>query len=325
MTFIVEQAHAGIGLQDAGRPGCARLGITSGGAADLTMARLCNVLAGNAPTVLLPLLEIPLGGLALRASEQVVVALCGIGFQPAINGKTVECWRSLRLNSGDVLTTGYSRRAARAYLAVQGGFVATPVLGSCSTVQRENIGGFDGKAGALVAGQLLHHPPSLQYKPVSLAYQHQPRLPAVLTLDLVTAAQWPQLQQVAMTQGQDLTTALAQRLYRVSQQADRMGVRLSGQPLATANMTLYSEGLTSGAVQLPPDGQPIVMHVDHQTIGGYPKLGAITAQSLELVAQALPGQWLKFRPVSAQAALQQERTRQQAIAQSLSRIWQQWQ
>lgn len=325
MTFIVEQVHAGVQLQDAGRRGVASLGLTTAGAADLTMARLCNTLAGNEPNRLLPLLEIPLGGLVLRASRPVVVAFCGIGFKPTVNGQPVAAWRSLQLNCGDVLASGYSRRAARAYLSVQGGFSAADVLGSCSTVRREAVGGFDGRAGVLKPLQQLAHAPSLHYQPVSLPYQQQPHLPAVLTLDVVVGAQWPQLLQAAAVDSCDLTAALGQRLFRVSPQSDRMGIRLTGKPLATKAMQLFSEGLSSGAVQLPPDGQPIVMHVDHQTIGGYPKLGTVTPAALDLLAQALPGQWLKFNLIDAVRAIQQERARQQAIEQTLTEIWRQWQ
>lgn len=325
MTLLVEQSHAGINLQDAGRRGVAGLGVTSGGAADLQMALLCNALAGNCPQVLLPLLEIPLGGLVIRASRPVVLACCGIGFQPTVNGRSVAAWRSIYLNSGDVLATGYSRQAARAYIAVQGGFAAKAVLGSCSAVTREQIGGVDGQAAPIHAGQSLSHVNSQQYQAVSLPYVQQPRLPALLTLDIVLGAQWQALQQDAYQQGRDLAVELLQRLYKVSQQADRMGIRLTGAALPAKSLTLYSEGLATGAVQLPPDGQPIVMLVDHQTIGGYPKLGSITPHSVNLLAQALPGQLVRFRAVNASLALQQERLRQQTLALALQEIWQQWQ
>lgn len=325
MTLIVEQTHAGVQLQDGPRHAVAHLGMTTGGAADLTMARICNSLAGNNPDRLLPLLEIPLGGLVLRASRPVVVAFCGIGFKPSVNGLPVEAWRSLYLNSGDVFSSGYSRRAARAYLAVQGGFIANEQLGSCSTVRREGVGGFDGKAAVLAPALPLPHQPSEQYQQVSLPYAEQPGLPAVLTLALVVGAQWRLLHEAATMRGQDLAADIKNRLFRVSTQSDRMGIRLSAEPLVCVRTAMYSEGLCSGAVQLPPDGRPIIMHVDHQTIGGYPKLGTITPAAVDLLAQALPGQWIKFSLTNAAAALQQERIRQQSIQQTLNGIWRQWQ
>lgn len=290
------------------------------------MAQRCNVLAGNDPTQLLPLLEIPLGGLTVLASTDVVLAFTGIGFRPRLNNQPVEAWRSLRLRAGDLFSSGFSRSGARAYLAVQGGFGASPVLGSVATVARERVGGFDGQAGPLCAGQLLPHGESSHFKAISVPYQRQPRMPAVLSLALVAGAQWDWfVQQAGFADATAAGRYLASRLFQISQQADRMGVRLRGAALPSKALPLYSEALVSGAVQLPPDGLPLVMLADHQTIGGYPKLGALTRHSTARMAQALPGQWVRFELIDAAAAIASERSAQQQLQAELQEYWRQWQ
>jgi len=334
MSLLVEQSHAGITLQDSGRLAVAGFGVTGGGAADLTMARLCNVLAGNDPATLLPLLEIPLGGLTVRATTEMVIAFTGIGFNASLNGRPLEAWQSVQLRAGDRFSSGFSRRGARAYLAVQGGFIAEPVLGSVSTVLREQLGGFDGRAGVLQSGQLLPQAPSRRFRAVSVPYLAQQRLPALLKLPFVAGAQWDWFSnQPAFTDtaGQHTDAAsfaaqqLCSRLFQLSAKSDRMGQRLTGTALASQSLPLYSEGLVAGAIQLPPDGLPLLMSADHQTIGGYPKLGALTRRSIELVAQALPGQYLQFQLVCATQAIASERARQQRLNQQLQEYWQQWQ
>lgn len=274
-------------LQDAGRFGVRHLGVTQGGAADWCSMSWANWLLGNELDA--AVVEITLGGFAVVAEEDCLLALAGADLGAQIDGQALAPWRSFKLNKGQKLQFTQPLLGARAYLAAPGGFAAPSVLGSCATVVREELGGLDGLGVPLTKGAILsyHGEP----RPVrDVPQTQQPDLRSVKPLDLVIGAQ------IGQFSGQSLFDVF-NSTWTIDSRADRMGIRLQGATLHYQGAAMISEGIPLGAVQVPPDGQPIVLLNDRQTIGGYPRLGALTPLALARLAQCLPGAKVRLRPV----------------------------
>jgi len=276
-------------LQDAGRFGVRHLGVTQGGALDWVAMRWANWLLGN--DLDSAVVEIALGGFSVVAEQDCVLALAGADLDARIDDQPVAPWRSFMLGKGQRLSLRQPRQGARAYLAVPGGFTAEAVLGSCATVVREALGGLDGQGRALLKGEVLH-------AGAAIARQARSHVPEAVRpvyaqkpmLDLVMGAQ------IGDFSGTSLFEAF-NRDWTLDSRADRMGIRLLGPQLVYQGAPMISEGIPLGAVQVPPDGQPIVLLNDRQTIGGYPRLGALTPLALAQLAQCLPGAVVRFRAV----------------------------
>ena len=286
--LTIEASTALCLLQDAGRFGVRHLGVTQGGAADWRSMSWANWLLGNGLDA--PVIEITLGGFTLAAEEDCVLALAGADLGAQVDGEALAPWRSFRLHKGQRLQFTRPLLGARAYLAAPGGFDAPKVLGSSATVVREELGGLDGMGHALGEGA------SLSYSGNSLVLLRELPSQCVLDftgeplLDLVLGAQ------IGEFSGQSLFDAF-NSVWSLDSRADRMGIRLLGTALQYQGKPMISEGIPLGAVQVPPDGQPIVLLNDRQTIGGYPRLGALTPLALARLAQCLPGARVRLRPV----------------------------
>ncbi|WP_298717199.1 biotin-dependent carboxyltransferase family protein [uncultured Oceanisphaera sp.] len=286
-------------LQDGGRFGVRRLGVTQGGPADLHAWAWANWLLGNPWGS--PALEITLGGLTLSAEQPCTLALCGADMQARRNEQPLPNWRAFELNAGDTLTLSMARLGVRAYLAVVGGFIAEKVLGSTSCVVRDGLGGHQGDGSALAAGDRLAFAPTTQTIPdrhlptgVIPDYNAEPRLA------LIPGAQF------RFFDDHSLIHAFRQP-WRLDPRSDRMGIRLQGSLLHCSMDSMISEGIALGAVQVPPDGQPIVLLNDRQTIGGYPRLGTLTPLACARLAQCRPGQPLWLTTSTASEAQQEYR------------------
>jgi biotin-dependent carboxylase-like uncharacterized protein len=274
-------------LQDAGRFGVRHLGVTQGGAADWRSMAWANWLLGNGLDV--PVVEITLGGFSLIAEDDCVLALAGADLGAQIDGQALAPWRSFKLHKGQTLKFIQPLLGARAYLAAPGGFAAPKVLGSSATVVREELGGLDGRGLPLAKGEVLNYlGESLLVREVPL--EQRPDLRLNTPLDLVLGAQ------IGQFSGQSLFDVF-NGAWTLDSRADRMGIRLLGKVLQYQGQPMISEGIPLGAVQVPPDGQPIVLLNDRQTIGGYPRLGALTPLALARLAQCLPGAQVRLRPV----------------------------
>lgn len=290
-TLVVEQARSLALLQDAGRFGARHLGVTQGGAFDWVSMRWANWLLGNSLDAVA--VEILLGGFTLRCESDGWLALAGADLQARLDGEALRPWHAFAVRAGQQLDFTQARLGARAYLAAPGGFACEQTLGSAATVVREGLGGLDGQGRPLQAGDRL--------RAGSLGTRRQlpaaqvPDLASRQPLDLVVGAQ------VAGFSGRSLYEAFNVE-WTVDSRSDRMGVRLSGPRLHHCHRALASEAIPLGAVQVPPDGQPIVLANDCQTIGGYPRLGALTPASLARLGQCLPGTRVRLRPVGQGAA-----------------------
>ncbi|WP_108445215.1 biotin-dependent carboxyltransferase family protein [Halomonas denitrificans] len=277
----VERAGPLAMLQDAGRFGTRRLGVTQGGPADLHAFAWANRLLGNAWDA--AALEVSLGGLVLVAERTTRLALCGADLQASVEGEAIAPWRVVTLREGQRLSFATPVSGLRAYLAVPGGFAGEPVLGSLACVAREGLGGHAGDGRALAVGDKLDFGPDTGAPEATVpeAARLDYRRPARLAL--IPGAQ------VADFTGESLYRAF-NAAWRVDARADRMGVRLRGPALNCRLPGLISEGIALGAVQVPPDGQPIALLNDRQTIGGYPRLGTLTPLACARLAQCAPGQ-----------------------------------
>ncbi|UVM49055.1 biotin-dependent carboxyltransferase family protein [Pseudomonas sp. B21-015] len=275
-------------LQDAGRFGVRHLGVTQGGALDWRSMSWANWLVGNGLDA--SVIEITLGGFSLMAEEDCVLALGGADLGAQIDGEVLAPWRSFRLHKGQRLQFTQPLLGARAYLAAPGGFDAPKVLGSRATVVREELGGLDGMGRPLAKGQSLSYSGNSVMLLRELPGDLRPDLSLAAPLDLVLGAQ------IGEFSGQSLFDAF-NSAWTLDSRADRMGIRLLGMALEYQGKPMISEGIPLGAVQVPPDGQPIVLLNDRQTIGGYPRLGALTPLALARLAQCLPGAKVRLRPV----------------------------
>ncbi|NWO04588.1 MAG: biotin-dependent carboxyltransferase family protein [Alteromonadaceae bacterium] len=288
-------------LQDAGRFGVRHLGVTQGGPADLYSWAWANHLTGNPWGT--ANVEVTFGGLQLVAGRDLNIALTGADLGATIEHKPVPLWQRITWKEGEILTFDAPRSGLRAYLAVAGGFMAEPVLGSVACVPREELGGFGGFGDKLAEGDELivnyktNTDDQTPHKAPDEAVSDF-RSPAVL--DFLPGAQ------IGHFTGRSLFDAF-NTLWRVDDRADRMGVRLTGPKLYCKISSLVSEGINLGGVQVPPDGQPIVLLNDRQTIGGYPRLGSLTPLSASRLAQCLPRDEVKLAASGSGIALRQYR------------------
>jgi biotin-dependent carboxylase-like uncharacterized protein len=292
--MVVKQAGPLALIQDAGRFGIRHLGVTQGGAADWISFRWANWLLGNALNS--AALEIVMGGgLSVETESDVRLALTGADLDAQLDGKPLAPNVSFTLRPGQRLVFRQPRHGLRAYLAFPGGLNAPEVLGSRACTAREQLGGLHEDGKPLKVGDRLtwkgtapavRRMPDGQGPPMPASGCH---LPIVLG------------SQIASFSGRTLFQAFNQP-WTVDNRADRMGVRLTGPGLHGTLTGIISEGIPLGAVQIPPDGQPIVLMNDRQTIGGYPRLGALTPIACASLSQCLPGTEVWLTPVSASQA-----------------------
>ncbi|WP_133499989.1 biotin-dependent carboxyltransferase family protein [Cognatilysobacter terrigena] len=292
-------------VQDRGRTGWRHLGVGVAGALDDDAHVLANLLVGNPPDA--ATLEITLAGPRLRFTQAALVAVCGADIELRCDGAALSTARPIALPAGAVLGIGGCRRGTRAYLAVAGGVDVAPVLGSRSTDLRGGFGGLDGRP--LRAGDVI---------PVGLSDRPEVDAPQVALWWIDDAHDAPVDGCIRVLSGADATPpvdALFQSPWRVATQSDRQGLRLEGARIVVSDAgERISAPVTPGTVQLPPDGQPIVLLADAQTHGGYPRIGHVIRADLPRLAQLRPGDAVRFAPCAPVEAHTALRARRQALA-----------
>lgn len=275
-------------IQDFGRYGLSHLGLTQGGPVDDYAYSWANHLLQN--PINCPALEITLGQCAAEVNQDCVLAITGGDLQAKLDGVPIANWSTFIARKGQVLSFGLPRNGLRAYLAVKGGFEAPVSLTSTSTVVREKVGGLTQDGQACQANQDIQfhtHPIPEHFKPLSVTFRYTPDYNLPLTLRVIEGYQSNLFTKAAKS-------TFYNSPFTVSQNSNRMGYRLSGDPVESPDITMLSEGIALGAIQIPKDGQPIILLNDRQTIGGYPKLGCIARIDLPRLAQAKPGQQVCF-------------------------------
>ncbi|WP_043309182.1 biotin-dependent carboxyltransferase family protein [Pseudomonas sp. ML96] len=285
-------------LQDAGRHGWQHQGVSPSGAQDMHAAAWANRLLGNAWGT--PLLEIALGGVELLAEVDTCLALTGAEAQASLDDVALPAWSRFAVRAGQRLRIDFARSGQRLYLAAVGGFPAPAVLGSVSTQVREELGGLDGRGSRLAAGDLLPCMAAPEMRGASVPWPYRPDYRATPLLRVITGGDAVEFA------AEQLQSFFAQG-WQLSPQSDRMGARLLGEPLAPPSRQ-WSLGVSRGAIQVPPDGQPIILQADRQTMGGYPLLGWLHPLDQWRLAQCAAHQSLRFIQVSisdAQADLRE--------------------
>jgi biotin-dependent carboxylase-like uncharacterized protein len=304
-------------VQDAGRSGQRRWGIGRSGALDGLAASLLNILLGNPLEA--ALLEMHFPGPRLRFEQATVMAIGGADFAPTLDGRPLANWQRHVVQPGQELAFRQPRRGRWAYLAVAGGLHTPRWLGSASM---NPFAGLDGLLGRpLRAGDEIPLSPGLPTPAAGLALAHRAR-PEYVTDDTRPLRVLPGAEFHALDP--DSQAALFDEAMTIGADSNRMATRLEGVRLRLAYpVELVSSAVACGSIQLPPDGRPVVLLADAQTIGGYPRVAHIITADLPDFVQRRPGQSVRFQPttiVEAEraAATQRQRLRQLATAVALT-------
>ena len=280
-------------VQDRGRYSFIDRGVPPSGALDLFAYDIANLLVGNPAGS--AVLEITIMGPALEVLGDADVALAGADMTLTVNRQPVPMWQTVRVMKGDVIRIRQAKSGCRAYLAVTGGIDVPVVMGSRATCVKAKIGGLEGRP--LKKDDVLARiPAELLARPRKLHAEIIPVYPPDIVL---TAVAGPQ--EEAFLSG--LETFFGS-IYEVTPEADRMGYRLQGPPVHHDEgfpQSIISEPTVPGNVQLPADGQPIILLVE-QTTGGYTKIATVISTDLSKIAQALPGNRVRFQRVSLDEA-----------------------
>ncbi len=313
-TLEVVSPGALAALQDLGRSGWRRIGVPRAGALDAQGLRIANRLVGQAEAA--AAIEFFAAGPTLKALDQPVQLGLAGDFPVTLtraNGerRQLESWRSVTLQPGDTLRAGQPRSARVGYVAVAG-LEVTPVLGSASTYARAALGGHAGRA--LAAGDRLVAAAAAA-RPVERMLRRAPAVPAA-PIRVVPGPQADYFGDAALA-------AFFGAAYRVSAEADRMGMRLQGAVLAhrpDKGAEIASDATVPGSIQVPGNGLPIVLLADGQTVGGYPKIGTVASADLGRLATAPVGAELRFEAVSVAQAEALARAHEAALQQLLRSI-----
>ncbi len=279
--LVVEEVGAQVTVQDLGRTGLAHLGVPRSGALDGPAHRLANRLVGNAEDA--ATLECLDGRLAFTASTSAAVAVTGAQVPVSVEGRAREWGTGLSVPAGARVEVGAATMGLRAYVAVTGGIAVDPVLGSRATDLLSGLG-----PPPVEAGDELALGPAAQ-APVAVDTPRAPGRTGVLRVRLGPRQDWFTTEAVAALDGSS---------YAVGSSSNRIGLRLEGEAISWARTEeLPSEGMVLGAVQVPPNGQPVVFLHDHPTTGGYPVVGVVVAEDLPACAQLRPGEEVTLRVV----------------------------
>ncbi|MCL4424138.1 MAG: biotin-dependent carboxyltransferase family protein [Firmicutes bacterium] len=284
-------------VQDLGRYGYQRFGLSPAGAVDDFSLRVGNLLLGNDPGA--AALEMTGLGPTAEFLEDTLFALTGGDLGPSLDGVDLPLWEVLFATRGSVLSFAGLRRGLRGYLSVAGGFDVPEVLGSRSTDLTAGLGGWEGRA--LRSGDTLTTFPAVRPSGIVGRRLHPSRLPHFASPYTLRVVLGPQQ---AFFTAEAVETFLLSS-YEVTPQLDRVGIKFKGPTLAHAGSTdLISEGNPLGALQVPKGGLPILLLASRHTVGGYPKVAVVTGSDLYQAGQMKPGDIVTFQAVTLQEAHQ---------------------
>ena len=309
-ALVVLAAGPATSLQDAGRFGWQRYGVGPAGAMDRRALALANALAGNPPGS--AAIEFALAGGRLRVDGAAArIALAGADCTLKIDGAAVPALASATARDGQTVEVGPARAGVFAYLAVAGAFTIMPTLGSLSLHHRTGLGGLEGRS--LRPGDRL---PLRLPEPSG----HELALPSP------PRGQTEPIRVVLGPQDDHFTPAalatLVNGAYAISDQADRMGLRLNGPKLehSAKGYNIVSDGIPTGAIQVPGNGLPLILLADRQTTGGYPKIATVISSDLPRLVQCRPGTSLRFAVVDRAEAVRIARADEDAFRKLLASI-----
>jgi antagonist of KipI len=294
MTLRVAKPGFFSTIQDRGRFGFAHLGISPAGAADALSLRIANLLVGNDHYA--PALEMTLVGASLEFEDSAIIAISGAKCECTAGQNTIPANEAIELPAGAVLQCGSTTGGARNYLAIQGGFDVPIVMGSASTDVRGRFGGFEGRR--LQKGDVLRVRKSANPHVRSLREGSLEALRGKGPLRVTEGAQRDWFDP-------DTYARLLASPYLISEQSDRTGLRLQGGAVSPSETSqLLTDGIPLGAIQVPQNGQPIILFVDQQTTGGYPKIANVIAADMHRIGQLRPRDQVRFAEVSLADAVE---------------------
>ncbi|KIL49463.1 biotin-dependent carboxyltransferase family protein [Jeotgalibacillus soli] len=310
-------------IQDEGRKGYQRYGIIVNGVMDPFALQVANLLVGN--DIEEAAIEVTLTGPTLRFEEETLIAVCGADFSALLDDKPLPLWRPVLVGKGSILNMKFSKKGCRALIAVAGGLDVPVVMDSKSTYIRAGIGGFKGRSLekedilptnslSLINQKILN-----LIKKQSSASTGFKTVPWSISEVFLKTEYERSTVRVLKGRQYDEFSPDSQKLFwsetfKLSTQSDRMGYRLDGPVLERKVSTdLLSEAVAFGTIQVPADGQPIVLLADRQTIGGYPKIGQVASVDLPILAQKKPGEAVQFEEITHREAQQLYRKREQDV------------
>ena len=284
-------------VQDLGRYGFQRYGVSASGVMDEYSAKIANKLVGN--KVGEAVLETTLKGVQIEFLQNTAVAITGGNCDVTLNGTKIELWQSYLVNRGDILKMGICRSGLRNYLAFSGGVDVPVIMNSKSTNLKAKVGGFNGRK--LMTGDILSVGVGSLEAPLTLNKHYIPTYSKDIKVGVILGQQDDHFTEAGIK-------TFLNETYTVTQESDRMGIRVSSVSGATIEhkngADIISDGITFGAIQVPGSGQPIVMMADRQTTGGYTKIGNVISSDLAKLAQATPGTKVKFVEYTLEQAVQ---------------------
>ncbi len=306
--IIIEKAGLLSTIQDCGRVGYQRFGMPVSGAMDVYSLQLANIIVGNEPGA--AAIEATLLGPEIIFPADTVFSVCGSGMSPSVNGNAVPMYVAIDVKGGDKLTFSALSYGCRAYIAFAGGLDVPVVMGSRSTYMRAKIGGLNGRA--LVAGDRIQLG---QVNPIT--GMRKPYLPEFLIPDYQSEQPGriipgPEVKRLDFDGIRTLLTSE----FQITGQSDRMGIRLSGPAIqiktgegSAGGHDIISAGISPGTIQLPGNGQPIILMADRQTTGGYARIANVASVDFTRVAQLRPGNKIRFQEISIEKAQEEFKKR----------------
>lgn len=295
---IIEVVKPGLAtsVQDLGRTGFQQYGVVVAGAMDSFALQVGNILVGNPRGA--AGLEIVIMGPELRILEDTVIAICGADLSPKLDGEWLPGWKSIVVRKGQIITFGQPQDGAYAYIAVAGGIETSVVMGSRSTYTKAAIGGFKGrylqKGDHLASGPLNTSLRSVTGR--GLSQEFIPNYKNAEKIRVITGPDQSAFEKSSIEQ-------LLSSSYKVSAQSDRMGYRLEGPELNHVDgADILSDAVLAGTIQVPANGQPIILLADRQTTGGYTRIATVISIDLPFVAQKFTGSELQFEAVQVEDA-----------------------
>lgn len=280
-------------FQDLGRHGYQEYGVVVAGAMDDFSLQIANLLVGNQRDE--AGLEVTMMGPTLKVLQDAVIAITGGNLSPRVNGQPAPMWKSFAVKEGQLIEFGQPLEGIRSYISVAGGFDLPAVMGSNSTYLKAKIGGLNGRAlekeDILYGNEKVHAVTGR-----SLHYDEIPKYQKEVAVRVVLGPH-----QDAFTD-EAINTFLSSN-YEITPQSDRMGFRLKGPELThKTNADIISEAIPLGGIQVPANGQPIILMADRQTTGGYTRIATVISTDISLLAQAAPRAVVRFKEVSVEEA-----------------------
>lgn len=293
-------------IQDLGRYGLQKFGVIVGGAMDANSLRIANLLVDNSENE--GALEVTLFGTTLLFESDELIAITGGNLQPTIDGVKAPMWRPLLVRKGSVLKFGAAISGCRAYVSFSGGIKIPKAMGSKSTYIRAGIGGFKGRKmqkndvfecnKRTKSGEALFKHLQIKENPLSWAVHYTPfvTFTKTQTIRFIKGSEYERFDN-------DSLKKFFSTPYTITTHADRMGYRLDGESISLKDpFELLSEGVTFGTIQVPSNGQPIILMADRQTTGGYPKIGQVITADLPSLAQMQTNDQIYFKEVTLEDA-----------------------